>query len=128
MGRYTVPLHKFIRRPVYRQQFEPPVRYRPKIVEFPARVFNGKWETLTQSDIILKPNESKLLILGFGVIIRRGIVYVSLKENIKQMGFGLSDNIIQESTEDIIVIIKNYTSEEKTISKGTPLTIISGNI
>ena len=82
MSPYGMPVHKFIHK--YQRPEEPPVVYKPHSdLQYPPAPLNGRWEIYAQETFSIQPRSSFTAILGFGVLIRREMVFVSLKQSLK---------------------------------------------
>ncbi len=120
MLRHGMPIHKFIRK--YQRPPEAPVVYRPhQDLQYPAIPRSGKWEIFAQETFTIQPSSSFTAILRFGVLIRRGTVFVSLKQDLKVKRCSLQDGVVSETVDDVIITIQNNSDTPVTISKGDPL-------
>lgn len=115
-----MPVHKFIHK--YKRPIENPVVYRPHTnLQYPPSQRNGKWEIYAQELITIQPKSSFTAILKFGVHIRRGIVFVSLKQDLKIKRLSLQDGVVFESVDDIVVTIQNNSDNIFIINAGDSL-------
>ena len=120
MSRYGMPVHKFIHKCQRRE--EPPVVYRPQSdLQYPPQARNGRWEIYAQESSTIQPRSYVTAILKFGVLIRRGMVFVSLKQDLKIKRCSLQDGVVSETVSDIIVTIQNNSDEGVTINAGDSL-------
>ncbi len=118
-----MPVHKFIHK--YQRREEPPVVYRPHSdLQYPAQPRNGRWEIYAQESFTIQPRASVTAILRFGVIIRRGMVFVSLKQDLKIKRCSLQDGVVSETVDDIIVTIQNNSDTAVTINAGDSLCFV----
>lgn len=117
MSRYGMPIHKFIHK--YERQQEAPVVYRPhNDIEYPPTPRNGRWEVYAQEAFTIQPRASVTAILKFGVLVRRGMVFVSLKQDLKVKRLSLQDGVVSETVDDIIVTIQNNSDTAVTVNAG----------
>ena len=120
MSRYGMPVHKFIHK--YERPPEQPVLYRPHAdLLHPSVPRNGKWEVYAQEAITIQPGASFTLVLKFGVLIRRGMVFVSLKQDLKVKRLSLQDGVVSETVDDIIVTLQNNSDVVVVINAGDSL-------
>jgi hypothetical protein len=91
----SMPIHKFIiKRPR-------PVQIPPAIIwsvgetsHRPIRHSDTKFETFSQEVISIPPRSLKTLVISIGFRLNRGIVFVSLKNELKQKMLSLQDGVI----------------------------------
>ena len=124
MSRHGMPIHKFITR--YHRPEEPPVVYRQHSdLQHLPQERNGRWEIFAQESFTIQPRSSFTAILRFGVLIRRGMVFVSLKQSLKEKRCSLQDGIVSETVDDIIVTIQNNSDVEVSVNAGDSICFIS---
>lgn len=115
-----MPIHKFIHK--YQRPIELPVVYRPHTdLQHPPTARNGRWEVYAQESFTIQPRSSFTAILKFGVLIRRGMIFISLKQDLKIKRCSLQDGVVSESVDDIIVTIQNNSDIEVLINAGDSL-------
>ena len=120
MSRYGMPIHKFIRK--YERPPEPPVVYRPhNNLTYPPAPRTGRWEVYAQEVFTIQPRASFTAILKFGVLVRRGMVFVSLRQDLKVKRLSLQDGVVSETVSDIIVTIQNNSDTAVTVNAGDSL-------
>lgn len=123
MSRYGMPVHKFINK--YQRREEPPAVHRPHSdLQYPPSARNGRWEVYAQESFTIQPRSSFTAILKFGVLIRRGMVFVSLKQDLKVKRCSLQDGVVSETVDDIIVTIQNNSETTVTINAGDSLCFV----
>jgi hypothetical protein len=93
-------------------------------LQYPAQPRNGRWEIYAQESFTIQPRASFTAILRFGVIIRRGIVFASLKQDLKIKRCSLQDGVVSETVDDIIVTIQNNSDTAVTINAGDSLCFV----
>ena len=118
-----MPVHKFIHK--HQRREESPVVYRPHSdLQYPPSARNGRWEIYAQESFTIQPRAPFTAILRFGVIIRRGMVLVSLKQDLKIKRCSLQDGVVSETVDDIIVTIQNNSDMAVTINAGDSLCFV----
>ena len=123
MSRHGMPIHKFITK--YQRPPEAPVVYRPhQDLQHPAISRSGRWEIFAQETFTIQPRSSFTAILRFGVLIRRGMVFVSLKQYLKVKRCSLQDGVVSETVDDVIVTIQNNSDTPVTINGGDSLCFV----
>jgi len=116
----SMPVHKFIHK--HQRKDESPIVYNPHSnLKYPPTAVNGRWEIYAQESFVIQPRSSFIAILGFGVSIRRGLVFVSLKQSLKVKRCSLQDGVVSETVDDIIVTIQNNSDTAVTINAAEPL-------
>lgn len=121
-----MPIHKFItKRPR-------PVHIPPAIIwnvaetsHRPIRHSDTKFETFAQEAITIPQRSLKTLVISIGFRLNRGIVFVSLKNELKQKMLSLQDGVISENTERIIVTIQNNSDSDVVINEGDSLCFVT---
>jgi hypothetical protein len=120
MSRYGMPIHKFITK--RNRPDPPPVVYRPhEGLQYPPAPRPGRYEVFAQEQFTIQPRTSFTAILKFGVIIRSGMVFVSLRQDLKIKRLSLQDGVVSETVDDIIVTIQNNSDVAVTINAGDSL-------
>lgn len=120
MSRYGMPIHKFIHK--YERPPEDPVVYRPHSgLVYPPTARTGRWEVYAQEAFTIPPRTSFTAVLKFGVLVRRGMVFVSLKQDLKVKRLSLQDGVVSETVDDIIVTIQNNSDTAVTVNAGDSL-------
>lgn len=124
-----MPVHKFITKPKRINVRTQPdsVYWIPKEVAHKPMRHNGgvRWEIFTQQPISIQPGKTFTAMLGFGVVMTKGMCLVSLRQEIKQKRCSLQDGIISEDVEDIIITIQNNSAVEVTIRDGESLCYVN---
>ena len=82
-------------------------------------------ETFAQENIAINHNSSKTIILTLGFRLNRGIVFVSLKNDLKKKMLSLHDGVIVESVENIIITVTNNSDSLVTINDGESLCFVT---
>ena len=122
-----MPIHKFVRKPVSRKtpQHLLTVQWKPKGVMYkPEKQTPRSWKMFCQEQISIQPKETKLISLSFGVEMSEGMVFVSLKHDLKQQHCSIHNETILESLSDILITLQNNSEKDITISQGQELCII----
>lgn len=123
MSRYGMPIHKFITK--CQRPEEPPIVYRPHSdLQYPPLAQNGRWEIYAQESFKIQPRSSLTFVLRFGVLVRRCMVFVALKQSLKIKRCSLQDGVVSETVDDIIVTIQNNSDAEVTINAGDSMCVI----
>ena len=78
------------------------------------------WEVYTQEQITIPVNGTKTLSLGLGVMMSKGMVLASLKQELKYKKCCLLNETILESVDDIIITIQNNSDTPVEIERNTP--------
>ena len=71
--------------------------------------------------IKIKPNETKLFKLAFGIEMSDGVVFVSLKQQLGYQRCIIKNETICESVSDIVIGIQNISNKEVVIVPGQEL-------
>ncbi len=82
-----------------------------------------KWKIFAQDDIII-PGSSpsrKIISLKFGVELRTGAVIISLVQILKNSKCSIQNESVAESTDDIVIIIQNNTTNDVELKAGEVL-------
>lgn len=117
------PIHKFIHK--YQRLPEAPIVYRPhQDLQYPAVARPGRYEIFAQETFTVQPRSSFTAILKFGVIVRSGMVFVSLKQDLKVKRLSLQDGVVSETVDDIIVTIHNNSDVPVTVNAGDSLCFV----
>lgn len=124
MSRYGMPIHKFITK--YLRLEEPPVVYGPHsdLQHPPCTGTKWKMEIYAQESFAIQPRSSLTVNLRFGVLIRRGMVFVSLKQSLKIKRCSLQDGVVSETVDDIIVTIQNSSDAGVIVNAGESMCFI----
>ena len=89
-----------------------PIFWRPyDNLKYPhEKQHNYKWSVLSQDDITIESNVSKIITLKFGVTIALGAVIISLPQSLKLQRITLSNQTVVEDVDDIVVTLHNSSS------------------
>ncbi len=103
----------------------PTVAWNPSItVQYPAKKEDAfKWRIYAQEDIIIpgiSPNR-KTISLKFGVILKVGVVIISLVQILKNSKCSIQNESVAESTNDIVITIQNNTTNDVKLDAGEVL-------
>lgn len=120
-----MPVHKFGRKPERRVLRRQPltVYWKPNMdLKHPAQKKTPEtWEIYTQEKLNIPANGSKTIMLGFGVMMTRGMVLTSLKQEMVYKRCSLQNGTLLESVDDIVITIQNNSDFTVTINEGIPL-------
>lgn len=120
------PLHKFINKRPRPVQLPPPIRWTvAPVTHMPIQHSQTKFETFAQETLTILPRTSKTIVISIGFRLNRGIVFVSLKNELKEKMLSLQDSVISENTERIIVTIQNNSDSEVIINAGDSICFIN---
>ena len=109
---------------------EPPqVVYKPhENLQHPPIPRLLKYEIFAQENFTVEPKSTITLVLKFGVIVRSGLVFCSLNQNLKLKKLSLQNSIIAESVDDIVITIQNNSDVVVTIAVGDSICFVGRNI
>ena len=123
-----MPVHKFGRKPQRMPLRQQPltIHWEPKNdVKYPPQKKTPvTWEIYSQEQLTIPANGTKMVKLGFGVIMSKGMTLVSLRQDLKYLRCSLHNETILESVDDIIIKIQNNSNIVVTIDEGRPLCYI----
>ena len=99
------------------------VQWKPRMdVKYPPiKITPATWEIYTQEHITIPPHKAKFIFLSFGVAMSKGVVLVSLKQELKYKHLSIQDETVVEDVDDIIVMIQNNSSSSVIIDEGSPV-------
>ena len=99
------------------------VEWKPRMdVKYPpTKITPATWEIYAQERITIPPHEAKFIFLSFGVAMSKGMVLVSLKQELKYKHLSIQDETVVEDVDDIIVMIQNNSSSSVIIDEGSPV-------
>ena len=99
------------------------VEWKPRMdVKYPpTKRTPATWEIYAQERITIPPHTSKRIFLSFGVAMSKGMVLVSLKQELKYKRLSIQNETIIEDVDDIIVMIQNNSSSSVIIDEGSPV-------
>ena len=99
------------------------VQWKPRMdVKYPPKKRTpATWEIYAQECLTILPHEAKRIFLSFGVMMSKGMVLTSLKQELKYMHLSTQNETLIESVDDIIVTIQNNSSSIAIINEGSPL-------
>ena len=85
----------------------------------PTKRTPATWELYAQERITIPPHGAKSVLLSFGVAMSKGMVLVSLKQELKYKRLSIQNETIIEDVDDIIVMIQNNSSYIAVIGEGS---------
>ena len=99
------------------------VQWKPRMdVNYPpTKRTPATWEIYAQERITIPPHKAKFIFLSFGVAMSKGMVLVSLKQELKYKYLSIQDETVIEDVDDIIVMIQNNSSSSVIIDEGSPV-------
>ena len=99
------------------------VEWKPRMdVKYPPiKITPATWEIYAQERLTIPPHEAKFIFLMFGVAMSKGMVLVSLKQELKYKHLSIQDETVIEDVDDIIVMIQNNSSSSVVIGEGSPV-------
>ena len=117
-----MPVHKFGKSPKVLKPMMI-VEWKPRMdVKYPpTKITPATWEIYTQERLTIPPHEAKFIFLSFGVAMSKGMVLVSLKQELKYKHLSIQDETVAEDVDDIIVMIQNNSSSSVIIDEGSPV-------
>ena len=97
------------------------VQWKPRMdVKYPpTKRPPATWEIYTQERLTIPPHEAKFIFLSFGVAMSKGMVLVTLKQELKYKHLSIQDETVVEDVDDIIVMIQNNSSSSVIIDEGS---------
>ena len=87
----------------------------------PTKITPATWEIYAQERITIPPHTFKRIFLSFGVAMPKGMVLVSLKQELKYKYLSTQNETVIEDVDDIIVMIQNNSSSSVIIDEGSPV-------
>ena len=90
----------------------------------PEKMTSVTWKLFAQQQLIVPANSTTTVALRFGVVISKGMVLASLKQELKYKKCSLLNEIQLESTDDLIITIQNNSDAPVTINKGYAICFI----
>ena len=121
-------IHKYGRKP------ERPLRKtQPSTVQWfpnmavkynPEKMTPVTWKIYSQENIRIQAHAVKIIKLGFGVAMSKGMLLVSLKQDIKYKRCSLQNEAVLESVDDIIITVQNNSDDSVSINAGDVLGFI----
>ena len=120
-------IHKFGTKPTFVRKRLLSVMWKPhKNVQYQPRKKSFKiWEIPCQEELQLLPKETKNIRLHFGVEICDGMVFISLKQDLKLQNISILNETIFESVDDIFVSLHNSSSQKVSLLPGQVICFIS---
>ena len=99
------------------------VQWKPRMdVKYPpTKITPATWEIYAQERITIPPHTFKRIFLSFGVAMSKGMVLVSLKQELKYKYLSTQNETVIEDVDDIIVMIQNNSSSSVIIDEGSPV-------
>lgn len=118
MSQIGMPIHKFITKRLPHRE-ERPIMWRFHDVEhMPIQYNTYKFGFLAQQDLKIQPRTTLMIQIPIGCTLRRGLVFVTLKNELRLKGLLIPDAVISESVENIVVSLQNNSDTVVTIQKG----------
>ena len=99
------------------------VEWKPRMdVKYPpTKKTPATWEIYAQERLTIPSHGAKRIFLSFGVAMSKGMVLVSLKQELKYKRLSIQNETIIEDVDDIIVMIQNNSSSSVIIDEGSPV-------
>ena len=99
------------------------VQWKPRMdVKYPpTKRTPATWEIYTQERLTIPSRGAKRIFLSFGVAMSKGMVLVSLKQELKYKYLSIQNETVIEDVDDIIVMIQNNSSSSVIIGEGSPV-------
>ncbi len=121
-------VHKFGKKPERVSTRRQPltVHWAPKmdVCHPPEKMTPVTWKLFAQQQLIVPANSTTTVALRFGVVMSKGMVLASLKQELKYKKCSLLNEIQLESTDDLIITIQNNSDVPVTINKGDAICFI----
>lgn len=119
-------VHKFGKKPRFQNEQPLTIEWKPATdVNYkPEKKTPRTWEIFCQERIVIKPNETKNISLGFGVELSEGTVLVSLKHELKLQRCSIKNDTVLESVKDIVISIQSNSKQAVVILPGQELCFI----
>ena len=117
-------IHKFNVKPINYQTKTIKWIIPDNIRQYLKKVNATTWEVYAQNDLLLKPKETKFILLGIGFILSEGFVLSSLNEELTIKRVSLQNGVYITDTQNIIVVLTNNSSENILIPKLTMLCLV----
>ena len=97
------------------------VQWKPRMnVKYPpTKRTPATWEIYAQERLTILPHEAKRIFLSFGVAMSKGMVLISLKQELKYNHLSIQNETVIEDADDIIVTIQNNSSSIAIIDEGS---------
>lgn len=126
MQRYGQPIHKFITK--HQRRPPPAIKWlQHENLSHPPNPLLGKWEIFAQQALTIQPRVALAISLKLGMRLLRGVVVISLRQDLKSKRLSLQDGFVAESVEDIIVTIQNNSDVPVNIAAGDSLCLVAHN-
>ena len=121
-----MPVHKFIRHGNNSHQIPlKTVEWKPLPIRCPPEKRSPfSWVIFTQEKLTIQSKGAKSLCLGLGVEMSRGMVLVSLKQDLRLQHCSVQNEILFESVKDIVITVQNNSSKEVVLSPGQELCFV----
>ena len=132
-----MPVHKFGKSPrrsktssLNQRQIIVPqpatIHWKPRmdVIYPPQKTSPVTWKVYSQVKLTIQPKEIKIIQLGVGVTMSKGLLLTSLVQEIKYKCCSLQNETVIESVDDIIITIQNNSNSPVSIEEGIPLCFI----
>ena len=117
-------IHKFNVKPIYNPAKTIKWMIPDNIRQYFKKVNSTTWEIYSQENIILKPKEVKLIMLGIGFMMSEGVVLTSLSDSLTKKRVSLQNGVYLTDTLNMIIVLTNNSSENIQIPKSTMLCLV----
>jgi hypothetical protein len=119
-----MPVHKFITKHTHDA-----VRWLPGETTYsPIQIEGMKWEVFAQKLVTVQPKSSVTLGLGLGVLMTRGLCFISLRQDLKEKRCSLQDGAVSEDVDNIIITIQNNSDCPVIINEGDSLCYVTHRV
>ena len=118
-----MPVYKFIRKHKTSSliQWKPHsnLNYKPKKLAW------NRWLIFNQDVIYIDPKETTHLLLNIGVELQKGLVIISLTQELKLKRCSIHNESLCENVDNILITLQNNTDQRIVISNGEKLCFIN---
>lgn len=94
------------------------IKYKPKKKSLKT------WEIYCQQELCLKPKETKIIQLHFGIEMSEGVVFISLQQELKTKDISIHNGTVLESVDNICISLYNNSVKDVNIMPGQLLCFI----
>ena len=125
-----MPVHKFGESSLNQRQIIVPqpatIHWKPRMDVFypPQKTSPVTWKVYSQVKLTIQPKEIKIIQLGVGVTMSKGLLLTYLVQDIKYKCCSLQNETVLESVDDIIITIQNNSNSPLSIDEGKPLCFV----
>lgn len=125
---YEMPIHKFWTKWVPNRD-PPAMMWRLHDAEhMPVQYSSTKFGFFAQQSLSVQPKSTLMIQIPIGFSLRRGLVFVTLKNELRQKALLIPDGVISESVDNIVVSLQNNSDVVVTIQKGEQFGYVDHNV